>query len=939
MGIPEKSKPQRSQPLVLIAIIFLMITILVSWWGLQTIKEKSLQETQDTLSTVLNTTKEALDIWIEDQLTKTVLIAHEKTFLEYANELIHASKKSISADSSELNMLNRFLNKQVQINFNYYLIDLNGINIGSMDIDDLGKTNIIKRFRPIIFDRLIQGEERFVPPIPSDKAIPGVVNIAGTNIPASMFMAVPIKNADGKVLAIFAERFDPASSFTKITALGRIGESGETYAFDENSRLLTSSRFDHKLIEHGFMDSDEGSILAFEIKDPGHKLIEGISISDQHFDKPLTKMAQSATAGLAGYNIAGYRDYRGETVLGAWVWLNHLDIGLTTEIDQQEALAIYTTTRSIILSILIVLILMAGLFTFFIWQANSRVKIHLETSKDKLEKEVNIRTSELIESESKLIIAKELAEQASRSKSEFLASMSHEIRTPINGVIGMLGLLTHSELNNDQERKVAIAQSSARSLLNIINDILDFSKVEAGKIELENIDFNIEVLFEGIVKTMAFSAEEHDIELILDLSFLNHKMVKGDPGRLRQILTNLISNAIKFTPEGSVVIRCSSTHYKESVLVSCRVIDTGIGIPEDRLSHLFESFTQVDSSTTREFGGSGLGLAICKRLVNLMGGDIEIISQVGKGSEFSFSVSLNPSNQIITTLPKVDLNLKNILVIDDSAINREIFTTQLTRWGANVFEASSGADGLKLCEAFIDETLHMIILDMQMPMMDGLQFTRIFRRNRGYDHIKIIMMTSVIHDQTIDELQNLGLNGWFTKPVSSADFHRSILATLAQSNSQSYEFVTSAYLESIAEIEDPASEVVWPSNTRILLVEDNSINQLVAEGILDNIGLTCEIANNGEEAIAMLNNADTDKPYTLILMDCQMPVMDGYSATENIRNGKAGDNYKLTPIIAMTANAMTGDREKCIASGMYDYISKPIDNNLLVKLLKKWLPS
>jgi signal transduction histidine kinase/CheY-like chemotaxis protein len=946
----DKSKNLKSHKmLMVVTLVFIFITMVLTWWGLLHIKENTLQETQDKLSTVLNTTAEALNFWASDQLQRSHNIASDANFVLLTTALIKQYKKGGKLlGSSSLQQVRQFLLASKTTQPDFHIILPNGINLASQRDIDLESLNVVYRYRPQIFQQILKGKGQFVPPVHSDIALGEQKNIAGLTVPPTLFMAVPIKSSNGKVIAVFAERFDPEQSLSRITALGRVGESGETYAFDKDAQLLTSSRFEDKFFDRGFIAINEQTPLALEIRDPGKRLDDFIDISLQHFNKPLTVMATNAIAGFTSSDMTGYRDYRGEWVLGSWTWLKQLNVGLTTEIDREEALGLYNTTRNIVILIMLMLILLVITYLLIIIKTNKKIKLSLIKSRDELEDKVNKRTAELLESQSKLIITKELAEQASHSKSAFLSSMSHEIRTPINGVMGMLGLLLKSPLTPDQKHKAEVANSSAKSLLNIINDILDFSKVEAGEIELENIDFNIETLLDSAVKAMAFSVEEKDIELILDVSKISNKMVKGDPQRLRQIITNLISNSIKFTHQGTIIIRLSTTHYKESILTYCSITDTGIGIPKDRISTLFDSFSQVDNSSTREYSGTGLGLAICKRLIGLMNGDIDVVSSINKGSIFSFNLSLDMSNKKTDLLVHENIKSKNILIVDDNLVNREIFSEQIKRWGGNTFEAESGAAGIKMCDQFNDGKLDFIIIDMQMPHMDGIEFTKIIRANAKFQHIKIIMMTSINQQQSPAELQAIGLNGWFTKPVSAIDLHNSLLVasaqnTLKNTNETTPELITSAYLQSINIDQDTLNELnipqLWPEDYRILLVEDNAINQVVAEGILETIGLTCDIANNGAEALIKLKESPEDNPYTIILMDCQMPIMDGYEATTRIREGVSGEKYSNITIIALTANAMTGDKENCLAIGMNDYISKPIDTNVLLALLRKWIAS
>ncbi len=521
------------------------------------------------------------------------------------------------------------------------------------------------------------------------------------------------------------------------------------------------------------------------------------------------------------------------------------------------------------------------------------------------------------------------AQNANQVKSEFLANMSHEIRTPMNGVLGMLNLLEKTKMTDQQAQYATTAMSSAKSLLSLINDILDFSKIEAGHLAIESIDFNLRRLLDDIIATFALAASEKGVELIMDVQNLEVDCIKGDPTRIRQIITNLLSNAIKFTEEGEVVVRCSTTAKQDkNVCFHCSVQDTGVGIPREKLATLFESFTQVDASTTRKYGGTGLGLAIVKKLCALMGGDVVVSPNVGKGSRFDFDLKLKCGVVSKPELPALDIIMgKHILIVDDNQTNREVLKDALSCWGAEVIEAGSARSAM----SYLNQAKHrpdVMILDMQMPEMDGATLGKTLSEDSRFESIPKIMMTSVSHHRESTFFEEHGFSAYFPKPVSLMALSKALAIVLEQSEHQDNSFLTPNKIEQY----EPARV----EGKRILLVEDNEINQVVAEGIISALGYQLDIAENGLVALSKMNDPQVD--YDLVLMDCQMPEMDGYETTIEIRNRESLAHCRDVPIIAMTANAMKGDKEKCLGVGMNDYIAKPIEPEEVEEVLGRWLP-
>lgn len=539
----------------------------------------------------------------------------------------------------------------------------------------------------------------------------------------------------------------------------------------------------------------------------------------------------------------------------------------------------------------------------------------------------DISASKQVELE--LIHARDAAESAAIAKGLFLATMSHEIRTPMNGVIGMLNLLKDTPLNEEQQTQVAIAQSSAESLLSLINDILDFSKVDAGKLNLEFLTFDLHAQIGEFAKAIALKAQEKNLELILDLREVAPVSVIGDAGRLRQILTNLVGNAIKFTHQGEIVIRCHLQPQGEKWLFTCQVEDTGIGIPPEKLSGLFEPFTQLDASTTRNYGGTGLGLAIVKKLCHLMDGEVRAASEVGRGSRFEFSLQFEPcliaSPQTLPPLP----DTAHVLLVEDNAATCAVLRQQLEAWGVTVAIAPDGVSALAYCAALqhSEQKLDLLILDYALPDQSGTQLHQALIAQGLPETLPCVLM-SELRDAPLTK--TFKGQAYLIKPILPSEL-RAIFSLLATEPSSD-----ATVLFPNKRSPDPTIPT-FPTNVRLLMVEDTKINQLVLKGLLNRLNLEVDLALHGLEALAILRETTAENPYALILMDCLMPEMDGYETTKQIRAGHAGDHYREVPIIALTANAMKGDREKCLLAGMNDYVSKPIIPEKLVAVLEKWL--
>ena len=868
------------------ALLATLVLVTATWLALERADWSSRGNLREGLLTVLATTQQALWSWSRQERYTVGMWGSHPEVVRLTRGLLEVPQNVESLHSSPSQAKLRELLGPVISTRGYegfFIIGPDNVNIGSTRKANLAKENLLS-LEGGSLSRISMGVAELSLPVASDVPLRDSVGELREGR-VTMFVGAPVRDETGRQIAILTFRVNPERDYFPILRRGRMGTSGESYTFSNDGTLLSPSRFDEPLRRAGLIEIGEESILNLQIRDPGTDLVDQGKVVG---DLPLTTMAASATKGESAHDVKGYRDYRGVLVIGAWSWDEALGYGITTEIDVSEAFSTLHTVRVLVLSLsglsVLLILTMTGIFM---------------TSHRRLEKAAQLRSESIA------------AEETARVKGSFLARMSHEIRTPMNGVLGMLELLRDTDLAPEQRDAATIATNSARSLLQILNDILDFSKIEAGQLELETIPFNPAKLLSETANVMAVAALDRGNELTIDTGASIPNRVIGDPGRIRQVLTNLLSNAMKFTQDGNISLLISVQKKDESqVSLTFAVEDTGIGIPDDRQAAIFEKFTQADNSVTRRYGGTGLGLSISQSLVQQMGGKLLLTSSEGVGSRFWFTLPMARAPEKEDSFQRVPtLEGRRILVVDDNPLARRISRVPLEEAGAFVSEAEDARSAISALEEAVrsGRPYDVGIIDGHMPKFDGLWLAEQVKEHDQLTGMHLLLLTSAA--DKFDKARSLaaGVKAYLTKPISRGELLQVVQTLLGLRESEEDVeslIVTRGVLE------------IARRKLKILLAEDDKVNQKVAVSLLMKRGHQVDIAENGIKAVELTRSAH----YDLVLMDLEMPEMGGIEATRQIRETRALRGLR---IIALTAHALEEERTRCLEAGMNDFLRKP----------------